>query len=212
MRATREQLGSCVLCISSGVGGGRWYRFIGEDNTAIATAPPPGGNDHCGTAWPGWLSGWGDITKIGAPPRGYNEPGRYPAFEDGILDGTACFNSNCDSSGDTMPVPVSVVRCGGGRRDATAVGSVTSDAGEEDGYLLWKLQYTGCSSAYCTDRHTKRENPCASGDYTTLEDEWRSVGHTGRVTLPDGKSAMMTDLHLGHKCPVHGSFSGQSVS
>ena len=209
VRAKREQLCSCVLCTSSGVGGGRWYRFIGEDNTAIATAPPPGGHDHCGTAWPGWLSGWGDITEIGAPPRGYNEPGRYPTFEEGIVDGTACFNSNCDSSGDTLPVPVSVVRCGGGGRDVDAVGSVTSDSAEEGGYLLWKLQYTGCSSAYCTDRHTKRESPCASGDYTTLEDEWRSVEHTGRVTLPDGKSAMMTDLHLGHKCPVHGSFPGQ---
>ena len=55
----------------TGVGGANWYRFVGQDNTGMATAPVS--NDHCGTAWPGWLSGWGDINTIGPPPRGYNE-------------------------------------------------------------------------------------------------------------------------------------------
>ena len=169
----------------TGVGGGKWYRFVGKDNTGMATARPAK-SDHCGTAWPGWLSGWGDINTIGPPPRGYNEPGRYPELGDGVVDGTACFNTNCDASGDTRPLPVAIARC----------------SNEQGGdYLLWKLQYTGCSSSYCTDRHTKRESPCESGEYTTLEDEWRSVEHEGRATLPDGTSKMVTDLPLDKKCP-----------
>ena len=51
------------------------------------------------------------------------------------------------------------------------------------------------------NRHTKRESPCESGEYTTLEDEWRSVEHEGRATLPDGTSKMFTDLPLDKKCP-----------
>eukprot|EP01046_Picozoa_sp_COSAG06_P011042 COSAG06_NODE_620_length_13728_cov_23.894563_4_plen_660_part_00 len=163
----------------TGVGGGRWYRFIGKDNTGMATAPVA--NDHCGTAWPGWLSGWGDVNEIGAPPKGYNEPGRYPELGEGILDGTACFVRSCDTH-----LPVSTVRC--------------SNSDGED-YLLWKLQYTHCSAAYCTDRHNKRESPCESGEYTTLDDEWRSVEHTGRATLPDGTEKMVTDLPVDKRCP-----------
>ena len=72
-------------------------------------------------------------------------------------------------------------------------------------YLLWKLKYTGCASAYCTDRHSKRESPCESGEYTTIEDEWRSIEHQGRVKQPDGSSKMMTDLPLNKRCPVHGT-------
>ena len=172
----------------TGVGGGKWYRFVGKDNTGMATAPV--GSDHCGTAWPGWLSGWGDINTLGMPPSGYNEPGRYPELGEGIVDGTACFTKSCGVSGDTRPLPVATVRC-------------SNSQGSD--YLLWKLQYTGCSSSYCTDRHSKRESPCESGEYTTLEDPWRSVEHKGRATLPDGSSKMMTDLDLGRRCPVHGT-------
>ena len=170
------------------VGGGKWYRFVGKDNTGMATAPVA--NDHCGTAWPGWLSGWGNINEIGPPPEGYNEPGRYPELGEGIVDGTACFVKSCGGSGGTRPTPVATVRC-------------SNSQGND--YLLWKLQYTGCSSAYCTDRHAKRESPCESGEYTTLEDEWRSVEHKGRAELPDGTSVMMTDLDLNKKCPVYGT-------
>ena len=142
----------------TGVGGGNWYRFVGEDNTGMATAPVS--SDHCGTAWPGWLSGWGDINTIGPPPRGYNEPGRYPLEGEGIIDGTACFTRNCDAVGGTRALPVATVRCAG--------------PGGAD-YLLWKLEYTGCASAYCTDRHTMREGPCESGDYITLDQPWRNA-------------------------------------
>ena len=143
----------------TGVGGGKWYRFVGKDNTGMATVPPAS-SDHCGTAWPGWLSGWGDINTIGPPPPRYNEPGRYPEVADGVVDGTACFNGNCGVSGNTRPVPVATARC-------------SNEQGAD--YLLWKLQYTSCSSSYCTDRHTIRESPCDSGDYITLDQPWRNV-------------------------------------
>jgi hypothetical protein len=191
-----DQLDSDVLSRCSkttsagtGVGGGKWYRFVGEDNTGMATAPVS--NDHCGTAWGGWLSGWGDINTKGLPPRGYDEPGRYPDLGEGIVDGTACFTKSCGVSGDTRPLPIATVRC-------------ADPAGGTD-YLLWKLEYTSCASAYCTDRHSKRESPCKSGLYTTLEDEWRSVEHTGRAEMPDGSLKVMTDLDLDKRCPTYGT-------
>ena len=139
---------------------------------------------------PGWLSGWGDINEIGSPSDDYNEPGRYPELGEGIVDGTVCFEKSCGGGGGYDPLPVATVRCS------------NSQGGD---YLLWKLQYTSCSSAYCTDRHSKRESPCESGEYTTVENAWRSVEHKGLVEQPDGTRKMMTDLDLGKRCPVHGT-------
>ena len=111
------------------------------------------------------------MDTIGPPPSGYNEPGRYPELGDGVVDGTACFNQVCGVSGDTRPLPVATARC-------------SNEQGAD--FLLWKLQYTGCASSYCTDRHYKRESPCDSGDYTTVDDPWRSVKNVKKSEPFDG--------------------------
>ena len=43
--------------LATGVGGGSWYRFEGVGGDALPLEPP-NGNNHCGTAYSGWLTGW----------------------------------------------------------------------------------------------------------------------------------------------------------
>jgi len=111
----------------TGVGGGRWYRFAGAGGDALPLTHP--GYSHCGTAYPGWLSGWATPQGGGSPPAGYSGAGRYPAAAEGVVESTVCFNGDGDSCG--YHVQVGVVRCGG--------------------FLLWRLPgMPVCSSGYCT--------------------------------------------------------------
>ena len=44
---------------ATGVGGDRWYRFNGASGDALPLSME--GRNHCGTIWPGWLTGWSDV-------------------------------------------------------------------------------------------------------------------------------------------------------
>ena len=108
------------------MGGGRWYRFAGAGGDALPLTPP--GVHHCGTAGPGWLSGWATPQGGGAPPEDYNGAGRYPAAAEGVVESTVCFDLGPPC---LYPVQVGVVRCGG--------------------FLLWRLpDAPDCSYGYCT--------------------------------------------------------------
>lgn len=48
---------------TTGVGGERWYRFIGAGGDALPLHPPP--EYHCGTANGGWLSGYNRTNQNG---------------------------------------------------------------------------------------------------------------------------------------------------
>ena len=72
---------------ATGVGGNKWYRFVGAAGDAMPLNPP--GVDHCGTSMAGWLSGW---AGAGAPPPMYNVSGKYPTASEGVVERTACFN------------------------------------------------------------------------------------------------------------------------
>ena len=107
------------------MGGGRWYRLAGSGGDALPLSHP--GKQHCGTAAPGWLSGW---AGEGDPPASYSGAGRYPAAAEGVAEMTACFD---DSGG---------YPCGG----HAAVGVVRCD-----GFLLWRLADAPyCTAGYCT--------------------------------------------------------------
>ena len=73
---------------ATGVGGDRWYRFMGPAGDALPLTPP--GVDHCGASKAGWLSGWNSTTT--APPQMFNQSGKYPVASDGVVERTACFN------------------------------------------------------------------------------------------------------------------------
>ena len=114
---------------ATGVGGNKWYRFVGPAGDALPLNPP--GVDHCGTSMAGWLSGW--TAGSGPPPEMYNKSGTYPAASAGVVEKTACFNhgppnANTWCHGNSK---VAVVRC--------------------DGYYLFRLSDsgTGCYGAYC---------------------------------------------------------------
>jgi hypothetical protein len=117
----------CAGPSGTGVGGGRWYRFLGVGGDALPLQTP--GNDHCGTGGgAGWLSGWGDSSRV--PDISYNALGHYPAAVQGVAEMTVCF----DSGGNHQcryHVGVGVVMC--------------------DGFLLWRLPYAPvCDAGYCT--------------------------------------------------------------
>ena len=73
------------------MGGGRWYRLAGSGGDALPLTSP--GYGHCGTLYPGWLSG-----------------GRYPAAAEGVAEMTACFDGSSPCYGHAA---VGVVRCDG---------------------------------------------------------------------------------------------------
>ena len=113
---------------ATGVGGNRWYRFVGPAGDSLPLSPP--GVDHCGASKAGWLSGW---DRPGNPDSMYKGGGKLPATSDGVVEKTVCFvhgppnaNTWCDESSR-----VAVVRCAG--------------------FYLWRLSYSGnCVAAYCT--------------------------------------------------------------
>ena len=109
------------------MGGGRWYRLAGSGGDALPLTSP--GVNHCGTYYPGWLSGW---AGEGAPPASYSGAGRYPAAAEGVAEMTACFEGGSSSYGPCYRhAAVGVVRC--------------------DGFLLWRLaDAPGCGDGYCT--------------------------------------------------------------
>eukprot|EP01048_Picozoa_sp_COSAG05_P009836 COSAG05_NODE_831_length_7083_cov_166.649055_4_plen_313_part_00 len=114
----------------TGVGGGRWYRFAGAGGDALPLTSP--GPDHCGTSYPGWLSGWASPQGGGAPPQSYSGAGRYPAAAEGVVERTVCFDEAAHGGSDPCGnhVQVGVVRCGG--------------------FLLWRLPYAPNCNGYCT--------------------------------------------------------------
>jgi hypothetical protein len=151
-----------LSCGSSptGVGRGRWYRFVGPGGDALPLTFP--GTQHCGTLYPGWLSGWDASVgpcKSGSPPcttapgnwedeprntgvvwgapDNYDTPGDYPETVEGVVDRLVCFGDGPNGA-CSYQAPVNVVRCAG--------------------FLLWRLPYvpTGqagggaCRRAYCT--------------------------------------------------------------
>ena len=127
-RSTGTGSGShCDQSSKTGVGGGRWYRFAGAGGDALPLTSP--GVNHCGTRYPGWLSGWATPQGGGGPPGSYSGAGRYPAMAEGVVESTVCFD---DGNGPCYyPVQVGVVRCGG--------------------FLLWRLPDAPyCSLGYCT--------------------------------------------------------------
>jgi hypothetical protein len=112
----------------TGVGGHRWYRFIGTGGDALALSPP--GHQHCGTVQPVWLSGW---AGAGDPPPTYSGGGTYPTASQGVVERTVC----TVMSGNLciQPQLIQLVCCGR--------------------FLLWRLPYapgsnSGTSSGYCT--------------------------------------------------------------
>ena len=129
---------------ATGVGGGRWYRFIGVGGDALPLIPP--GGYHCGTWASGWLSGW-EVSKgttcsphwvkTGVhcpgtaycysgrcgPPTNYSTPGHYPTAAEGVAEMTACF----DDGRYTMNV-----------EDQCIVYTVIGVA-QCNGFLLWRL-------------------------------------------------------------------------
>ena len=111
------------------MGGGRWYRLAGSGGDALPLSHP--GDSHCGTVYPGWLSGW---AGEGDPPASYSGAGRYPAAAEGVAEMTACFAGGSDPC--YLHAAVGVVRC--------------------EGFLLWRLadapSLTYCSQqdGYCT--------------------------------------------------------------
>eukprot|EP01051_Picozoa_sp_SAG22_P001635 SAG22_NODE_66_length_22936_cov_626.714279_20_plen_1767_part_00 len=118
----------------TGVGGSRWYRFVGAGGDALALSHP--GVQHCGTYRAGWLSGWSP-TANSDPPESYNQPGRYPEAAQGVTDMIACFGYSNDPC-DAGHVVVGVVQC--------------------QGFLLWRLpdaphcvpDHDAYVDAYCT--------------------------------------------------------------
>eukprot|EP01048_Picozoa_sp_COSAG05_P019330 COSAG05_NODE_2999_length_2423_cov_23.041308_2_plen_232_part_00 len=119
----------CDQSSGTGVGGGRWYRFAGAGGDALPLTPP--GGDHCGTGYPGWLSGWATPQGGGAPPTSYSGAGRYPAMAEGVVESTVCFDQGDSGYSCENHVQVGVVRCGG--------------------FLLWRLpDVPGCNYGYCT--------------------------------------------------------------
>ena len=90
-RSTSTGAGEHGDCSSkTGVGGGRWYRFAGAGGDALPLTDP--GADHCGTTYPGWLSGWATPQGGGGPPISYTGAGRYPAAAEGVIESTVCFD------------------------------------------------------------------------------------------------------------------------
>ena len=113
----------------TGVGGGRWYRFVGPSGDALPLAPP--GNEHCGTSISGWLSGCD-----ASPSDSCSTLGRYPEEAEGVVERTACFQAG-NSYHCRYHAVVGVVRCGD--------------------FLLWRLPYAPCEhlvntcgTGYCT--------------------------------------------------------------
>jgi hypothetical protein len=140
-------LAGAAVHTSTGVGGGRWYRFAGAGGDALPLSPVGlshgvngPGHSKCGTYYSGWLTGWTGHPPYGAaysntrPPYSYSVPGRYPEAAEGVVEMTACFDSGnpCDT-----PVAVGVIR--------------------RDGFLLWRLP----DAPYCTEAGTQ------SGAYCT---------------------------------------------
>eukprot|EP01043_Picozoa_sp_COSAG02_P054728 COSAG02_NODE_6243_length_3704_cov_12.964494_1_plen_640_part_00 len=109
----------------NGIGGNAWYRFEGPGGDALALESP--GVSHCGTGYPGWLSGW---DSVGPPPRDYSTPGRYPTTLEGVAEMIVCFEVS-RSNVCTSHVTIGAVRCGN--------------------FLLWQLPDSpGSGYGYCT--------------------------------------------------------------
>jgi hypothetical protein len=117
--------------ISTGVGGGRWYRFVGVGGDALPLSPP--GDNHCGTVLGGWLSGCSEADSgpnAGEVAQTCNTPGRYPATTDGVVERIVCFDHNAPQQ-CYYHLVVGVVRC--------------------SNFLLWRLPNSECDpKAYCT--------------------------------------------------------------
>ena len=114
-----------------GAGAASWYRL--PPGRGLATAPP--GTKHCGTGFPGWLSGWRGAA--GSTPGDIH----YAVAADGALppaiglppaDGAVCFDSHpYDRDTCNYPAAVRAVGCGA--------------------YALWDLPPVphGTGRAYC---------------------------------------------------------------
>ena len=121
---------------STGVGGDRWYRFVGAGGDALPLEPPD--EAHCGNDYTGWLSGWDAHSGVAGatPPTTYSVAGRYPTVVEGVVDMTACFDFGSVENGEAGfrcndPVTVGVVHC--------------------EGFFLWRLLYApDCARVYCT--------------------------------------------------------------
>ena len=129
--------GSCSgYSQATGVGGNRWYRFVGVAGDALPLSPP--GVDHCGTSLAGWLSGWKGAATT--PPQMFNVSGKYPAASEGVVERTVCFNHGPPNANTWCKFHsiVGAVRCE----------SKSDDSG--GGYFLFRLPYAGsCVGGYC---------------------------------------------------------------
>ena len=114
---------------ATGVGGGRWYRFMGAGGDALPLSRP--NDNRCGTQSTGWLSGWEGAGGTD-PPVEYGGQGRYPAAVEGVVEMTVCFDLAGYAPCGGGHVAVNVLRC-------------------ED-FLLWRLlDVPQCGgAAYCT--------------------------------------------------------------
>ena len=139
---------------ATGVGGNRWYRFVGAAGDALPLSPP--GVDHCGTSKAGWLSGW---TGAGAPPPMYNTSGSYPQAAEGIVEKTACFNHGPPNANTwcEMHSKVGVVRCG------SFYLFRLSDSGSGVGQPGW-----GCFAAYCVAHSALEEEAAITRAMVTI--------------------------------------------
>jgi hypothetical protein len=70
----------------------------------------PPGREHCGTIFPGYLSGWDGSTGAATPPAGYSTPGHYPDIVQGVVERTVCFGGG---NSCIVHATVGVVRCSG---------------------------------------------------------------------------------------------------
>jgi hypothetical protein len=77
---------------------------VGGD--ALPLVPP--GREHCGTIFPGYLSGWDGSAGAATPPDDYSTPGHYPDIVEGVVEMAVCFGDRC-----LAHATVGVVRCVG---------------------------------------------------------------------------------------------------
>ena len=208
---------SSLIKAPTGVGGGKWYRFVGEGGDALPLHPissydpthgmfaKDGNGAHCGFSSGGWLSGWpgGDAcaTDADCPSQNpqYPSQGHIACLPSGRCGPTWRYHT----AGSYPSVADGVVNrtvC----FDQTSPGypnychkfvGVQVVRCEVGGFLLWRLPYanyrsSGCSSGYCTatDLSEGRSTGCDV------------AGHAPGSVSPCGQHATCVANGDSHSC------------
>ena len=169
---------------STGVGGGRWYRFIGAAGDGLPLYPPP--EWHCGTANGGWLSGYNRTAHNGtaAPPHDHHS-GSTCARDSALY-------ANCSSCLPGSSIDGGVEAVGGlCRAHCNTFGfSKTGFCGTSDAYVKDGLDCTPCRNWVPGAESEFSDGPPV--DYA----------EPGRYpTAAEGKVAMWVCFSAGVACP-----------